>query len=370
MTSLSSRVDQFLCAALRGEKPPWPETDAEDFEQIFLQRSLHHGVQALVFYKSRNTGQQEAWPQKVREQLAGTLRLEAALDLFCTNELTGFLEELSRRNIAFLVTKGAALAQTHYPSSSLRPRVDTDLFIDFGDIENIRMALLESAYEVIPPIYKSHQFMGVSKRICDVSIIFDIHWRILNAPRFARTISFKEAQEQSVPLPGMDGCRTLNQVNALLLACMHRKGSEYHDQDRLIWLYDIHLLISAMTPGELEAFAQKAVDRNVLEACLDGLRRAQARFHTKAVDEVIDKLVLAKPDGTAARRFSDSNLSLLIDDMKCLPNMQSRLDLVGELFFPSPDFLMRKYGKGSWIWLPLLYLHQVVGGIVKRLSFR
>ncbi len=369
-TPVFSEVDQFLCKTLRGEQPYWPATSDEDFAQSFMQRARHHGVEALVFEQARNTPQWDSWPEQVREQLTHAMRTGVAFDLLRGYEVANLLVELTRRGIAFLVTKGEALARTHYASPALRSRCDTDLFIDLNDINRVQTALLESGYKVVPPIYKSHQFMGVKQHRTGTPVVFDIHWRILNAPQFARAIDFAEALEHSIPLPGMDGCRTLGSVDSLLLACMHRKGSVLHDEDRLIWLYDIHLLVSALTPEQLQAFVQKAAGKNAQAACLDGLQRAQTCFHTKIPAAALENLATTEPEVTLCRRFHASNLSLLLDDLRCLPGMRSRLGLLGELFFPPPQSLMRKYGRKNPFWLPLLYLRHILSGSSTRLSLR
>jgi len=368
--ALSHEVDQFLCAVLRGELLAWPSSGTGEFALSFFQRSRHHGVQALVFDRARSSPEWGGWPESIREQLADALRAGVAFELLRDHEIAKFLGTLAQRGIAFLLTKGEALARTNYSSSAMRTRCDTDLFIDIREIEPVRGALLESGYEVVAPIYKSHQFMGVARQKNDAAVIFDVHWRILNAPQFARVISFGEALEHSVPVPGMSACRTLGAVDSLLLACMHRKGSAWHDEGRLIWLYDIHLLVSAMAPEELMLFAGEAVDKNVQDAALDGLQRAKACFHTVVADEILEILKTEAPAGTAHERYRSSNLALLLDDFRSLPEIRAKFGLIRELFFPAPRLLMRKYGRKSRFWLLWLYMQQFLGGVAKRLTLR
>jgi hypothetical protein len=68
--------------------------------------------------------------------------------------------------------------------------------------------------------------------------------------------------------------------------------------------------------------------------------------------------------------LAESNLGLLIDDWKCLRDWQARRTLLAELFFPDAESLLRKYGKESRLWLPLLYLHHGLRGITRRLTLR
>jgi hypothetical protein len=68
------------------------------------------------------------------------------------------------------------------------------------------------------------------------------------------------------------------------------------------------------------------------------------------------------------RRLAHSNLWLLIADWKELPTAVDRCALLRELCFPSPQLLLRRYHKTNQMWLPVLYLRQIFGGIVKRLT--
>jgi len=367
MTSLPE-IDDLLCRILRGEEPAWPSPCDADFEHTFLDRAIHHGLQMLVYDLVNQTSEWQDWPESIRSQLAVEMRAAAAHDMLRSHCVSSLLGDLQQRNIPVLITKGEALARMIYTKPSLRARCDTDLFIDMKDIDRVRTALVDVGYTVIPPIYKSHQFSGV-KEFSGASIAFDIHWRILNAPQFARTISFTQALEHSVPIAGLPGGRTLSIEHSLLLACMHRQGSAVAERGRLIWLYDIHLLALNMTTEQWKRFADKAVRLGVQGACVSGLKDARTRFMTEIPDDSMQTLAQT-PARTLAKRFSTSNLSLLWDDMKSLPNRRTRRELIGELFFPSSGSLLKKYHKKRLLWLPLLYLQQVLGGMVKRLTLR
>lgn len=368
--NIETTVNRFVCRALRGEPAPWPVDDAEEFEQCFLQHADHHGVKALIFNQAHLLPCWESWPDSVREQLAAALRAATAFDLLRAHKVGAFLAELNRREIDFLIIKGDAVARTHYSSTSLRTRCDTDLFIGIKDLEGARTALLESGFEVIPPIYKSHQFVGASIPLGSTSIVFDVHWRILNASRYARVIGFTEALEHSIPLPGMESCRTLGPMDSLLLACMHRKGSENHDQDHLVWLYDIHLLVSSLSALELQEFALKAVRKNMQAECRDGMQKSRSCFATEVSDEVMRTLRSATPEMAWSRRFVESNLGLLADDIYHLPDIHSKLALLKELFLPSATFLLNRYEKRKAIWLPILYVRYMGAGFWERLLLK
>ena len=95
------------------------------------------------------------------------------------------------------------------------------------------------------------------------SVDVDLHWRSSNSPALARLMDYEEMQARAVPVPSLGPAAFAPcPVHALLFACIHRAGHEhapmYVDgvavpvKDRLIWLYDIHLLASKMQGAELE----------------------------------------------------------------------------------------------------------------------
>jgi len=364
-TLKGTAIDSLLSAILRGEPVDWPESYGREGIDELLDRAAHHGVQALVFEAIERENRWEFWPSEIRAGLLDACRAEAARDLLRSHVLGELLSALSKAGIPVLVIKGAAIAGMLYEHSRLRKRLDSDLFIHFKDIAAVRQVLASLDFSVYPPFFKSHQFVcGMEKGGTWVEI--DIHWRILNAARFARLLSFDEATKRSVPIPGLPGSRTLEATDALLLACAHRRGRESHDPDRLIWLYDIHLLAGTFSADSWQIFAQRAVAKGAQRACLDGLLTAKECFRTFVPDEVIQ--TLKKPELSGG--FASSNLALLIDDFRVLRDWPARSGLLRELFFPSPDALLERYEKRSRAWIPILYARQVFGGLARRLSLQ
>jgi hypothetical protein len=330
----------------------------------------HHGVEALIVEKTIDGDEKPDWPDEVRQELGAVVRNGAMTELWRTHKVEELLDVFDQRLLAVLIIKGEAVARTHYRSPEMRPRCDVDIFINIKDIREIKEILLDLSYQIITTTYKTHQFTAVALNNSGAAVAFDIHWRILNAPEFARTLDHEEAIAGSIALKGLEKGRTLNVVDSLLLACMHRSGSRFHDKNRLIWLYDIHLLISSMNDKLKLEFVAKAIHKNVQEACLDGLLAAQESLGTRISEEVIQGLRQpAKPRGWA-QKFRNSNLALLLDDFKSLGDAKSRLDLLRELFIPSSEALLTRYHKVSRLWLPWLYFYHMLSGIRNRLLLR
>ena len=77
----------------------------------------------------------------------------------------------------------------------------------------------------------------------------------------------------------------------------------------------------------LQDFATLAVERNVQKACSDGLSKAHERFLTEIPDQVSDVLASTELPRSLSRRFAESPVGLLLDDLKCLPDQTSRFAL-------------------------------------------
>jgi hypothetical protein len=335
-----------------------------------MQCCQHHGVQSLLYHRMQDQEEWAGWPLELRHALEESSKAGVAQEMLRAHYLRKLLNGFSDQGVTCLLTKGEALASTVYSIPGTRTRCDSDLFIRIADIARARQAALDSGFVIASPVYKTHQFTVRRAGEAPDVFEFDVHWRILNAPRYARALSFDEAYERSVEVPGTESVRMLNAVDALLLACMHRVASDWHDQERLIWIYDIHLLVSMMTPLQLDDFADRAVRLNIQMSCLDGLIRSRACLGTVLPDDVMDKLASPETPRTLSHRYAESNLGLLIDDWKNLSDSQARRALVRELFLPTGDSLLDKYGKHERWWLPLLYLRQVFGGLAERLTLK
>lgn len=362
-------MDDLLCQILRNEQPDWPVNAGPEFAQELFDKSLSHGIHGLVWEKCHHTVDWQRWPETLRAELERVAKLGAAADLLRIHRVAAALEELRQQNVDVLTLKGGALAHTHYSSPGLRVRSDTDLLIRIVDIEQVCGILSESGFDVVPPIYKSHQFRAVSWQADRAPIVLDVHWRISNHPRYARFLEFGAAWGASIALEGHPGVHTLCPVDSLMLACVHRDCNLREGRDRLIWLYDIHLLASQMSEQEMMEFAESAVARRVQDPCAAGISQARALLKTKCPEKALEPLFSRDGIQTGVSRFAESNLALLMDDFRCLPG-KSRWSLARELLFPAPRHLLSKYGKQNRLWLPWLYLRQAFSGAFKRLSLR
>ena len=209
----------------------------------------------------------------------------------------------------------------------------------------------------------------------------DVHWRINNSQILAKLMSYQELAARSVSLPALGpDARALADVDALLLACIHRTGhtnAPYQVPDatglagdRLIWLYDIHLLFSRMAAAEQEEFAERAAEKEIRAICRDALQRSADCFGTPIPARVRGVLEAPGPVEASARYFSGGSLRQMVGDFLALERWRDRWTWLRETAFPPEDYMRRKYPDSPRGWLPLLYLRRGLGGMAKRIGAR
>jgi hypothetical protein len=209
--------------------------------------------------------------------------------------------------------------------------------------------------------------------------VLDVHWRISNTQLFSRALRYEELSARAVSLEalGEHACG-LAPAHALLHACLHRahhlhspmivNGAPGADGDRLIWIYDIHLLVETMLLADLVEFAVLAEGKRVRAICHDGLLRANRCFATRIPEEVHLALTSKGPVEPSAALLRTGRLRHLLTEIRSLPRWKDRLTLLREHLIPSEDYMLEKYSVSSRAWLPILYLKRGIHGAWKRLQ--
>jgi hypothetical protein len=290
-------------------------------------------------------------------------------------ELRAVLDGLAAEGLPALVIKGAHLAMSHYPSPELRPRSDTDLLIREQDRAAVRACLGRLGYAPLPHVtggvaFTQCQFWRIDR--AGVRHGLDVHWRVANPRAFADRLTWDGLQRGRVSLPALGGhAFAPSAPHALMLACLHRTA--HHDNsDRLIWLFDIRLLASAMSSGGWEAVADLSARTGLAGVVASGLRAAERKLRACVPPEVLKRL-----DGTAAgavepdlQRFVEgrqSPLGVLFSDWRRLTGWRLRSAFLREHLFPPAEYMARKYRVDTRGALPFLYVHRLVAGCTRWL---
>lgn len=356
---------ELVSRSLSGGGASWPAAAAPD-PGVLLRETRDAGVQPLLHWHLDRSGDLATWPPSIVEALFGARRAHAIVEELRRAELNRVAAALADRGVRFLVAKGAALAYTHYPEPSLRPRRDTDVVVRRTDAAAIRDAMAHLGYATPPQVSGDlilHQFHRSRVDRHGVQHAFDFHWKVSNVAVFADVLGFDELWRDSLDVPDFAGLRAPSAVHALLLACTHRVA-HHNDRGDLVWVYDIGLLVRALG-ARLEAFADLAIERRMAAVCERGLRLAVRWF-----DAPVDEPVLARLQAAAARGHEPSarflggrlrELDLLVEDLAAVDGW-SRLRLLWQHAFPAPSYVMNLYATSNRALLPVLYARRLLRG--------
>lgn len=374
----TTSVDPLICAALRAERPPWPWSADAAEASAMLQRAGFHGVAALLHDQQQHADWPAAVMQPLREQALG----QAMWELRHQQVLTQALAALRELAVEPVLIKGTAMGYSLYPDPVLRARGDTDLLIPTDARERVDAALQSLGFHRSAGVsgeFVSYQANYVMRTPDGGTHALDLHWKINNSELLSGLFAYEELREQAQRLPrlsphALGACR----VHALLLACMHRSTHKHnpyyvqeeahHDPDRLVWLYDIHLLAAHLTPGEWDEFSRLAREKGLRAVCLEGMAQAQAFFRTAYPVPVLAALAARGRSEPAARYLSGGGLRRGWMDFAALGNGSRRLQWLRESIFPPVSYMRAKFpNQPAWT-LPWLYLRRSFGGAARRLA--
>ena len=356
-------------AMLNGMPIHLPESTLEQL----LELAQEQGVVPLLHHQLQATSSSAKAPEALMEKLHAQATLEAATELARNHELRQVLTALADGGIQPLLMKGTPLAYLIYPSPTLRPRCDTDLLFPITDKENTIHILTALGYQfpnAVSGNFVRLQATCIKKEKNGFMHQLDLHWKISNQPYFAGILLYEELTKNALSVPELGShARTLALADALLFACLHRAGHAAEGEgNRLIWLYDIHLLCEALTANELEYFIGQARTHRVAALCLDALEQTQLRFHTRLSDTILSQLKdsSSQPE-PSARYLQKSRLAQFKCNLALLPTTMDKLAYMGETLFPSQSYILTKYKTRNRLLLPLLYLHRFILGCKKQI---
>jgi len=359
---------------LQNKNPNWPvtKTNNTSLEERVIQTGLQHGVLSLCTYLLFNTPAWNTIPEAFRNQLKNSIRQETVSEMAKSYELKNVLDLLAQKDIQPLLLKGAPLSYSHYLQPYLRSRCDTDLlFPNKQSADNAWQLLQEIGYSrpnTVSGDLVSYEFACSKTDKFGFIHTLDCHWAISNNQLFACRLPFQELKEHAITVLDIaDHALAPDNIHALLLACMHRFAHKpYGDAGRLIWLYDIHLLVSSLSQTQWDQFISWATEKKICNICLDGLQETTSALATPIADDVKNALYKKGKMEDVTASMGDTQWRMALLDFQALPGWQKRLRLLREHLFPSSEYILEKYRTDNHLLLPFLYILRGLQGITKR----
>jgi hypothetical protein len=267
--------------------------------------------------------------------------------------------------VPFLVLKGAALARWLYPAPYLRPRSDLDLLLPDREVVAEAAAALAPAGYVLAdqfapePIYeaKLQRAAGPSTHTIDA------HWRMASDRVFFDCLQFDELAADARPVPGLDGALGLGPIHALLNACVHRVTNlRVTDGDRLLWLFDVHLLALGLDDAAWSTLVRLAAERRLAGPCGSAVAAATALFKTRVPAPVRAELARAASRESFRMERAASFRHYVWHSFLRL-GWRKGPAFLWRMAFPSFEHMRCQFGVQDPAHLPAAYLRRLLRGV-------
>jgi hypothetical protein len=378
MVHTNADLDNLLCAVLREEGRTLPWGYAADIEPSFLERAYYHGLSPLLFEYLRHFS---GWPSTLVEATHRTVTAGIFWEVGHHRLLGDVLDQLAAASIRPILFKGTALAYGVYANPVWRTRADTDLIVQEKDRRRTGEILSGLGFQRATGVTGEVISYQESYSISDVGggrHVIDLHWRINNSEFLSRMFSYEELAEYGQTLPRLHGAIAAGPVHALLLACMHTathrqipyyvNGAAHYGGDRLIWLYDIHLIARSLSPSQWKNVAEIAAAKGLRQTTRECLELATRNFGTPCPAEIRAELsVMGEP---AAAYMAAGAIRRGAIDFWAIDGVTKKTKFVRELLFPSQAYMREKYAVPAGKRVLLLFIRRIFEGLTKRFAIK
>lgn len=361
---------RWIASTLRGECPAWPFGLGDPEIDRLLHTAQAEGVVGLLAERLLKRPDAGLAPSALLGILRRREQRDASLELMRESEYRRLLETLGTAALQPVIIKGTALAYSLYRQPHWRSRCDLDLvFRNRAAALSVIVLLREAGYRrpnAVDGDWITQAITLVKRDSLGITHSLDLHWSPINQPALAATLGFAEIAEAAHKLPSLGPhARIPAPSHALLIACLHRIANIRTGRaNRLIWLYDIHLLSETLDPDQWRWLEALARARGIAGLLLDGLLAARDRLGTRLPDETVETLQdAAASQWRTPARFASERAALL-SDLRALPGWRAPSRLLREHLLPSADYMRIKYA-GTDHPLPVLYLRRILNRLLR-----
>lgn len=372
-------AEKLICAVIRGEPALWPSNENDAFAERVFERALYHGVAPLLHEYLKS---EDVWPDELCARLRTRAVGHAMWELRHEQAIARAVDALSGAGLRPVLIKGSALAYSLYPNPVLRTRGDTDLIVASDHMHTADRVLTGIGFTrdlgVGAEVVSYHSSYSWSAPDITEHTI-EVHSRIGISRLISNLLPYEELVEHAIPLPRLsDSALGHGAIDALFITCLHRSthrhkpyyagGNAYYGANRLIWLYDLHLVSEHLSEPQWRQFLERAKKKGFITVSREGLFAARQCFHSSIPSFVLHELAKGDADEMVTRCINASHFGQQWLDLRTLRGMNSKLHFVRQLLFPPAEFMHNKYRSVRLNWLPWLYTRRMIDVTLKRLD--
>lgn len=381
-TNLPRNADQVyrsICLTLsdRMDQVDWASFTLADWA-LLRKMADTEGVAPLMHWTfKRSKVETLNVPRAISSQLETAYYNNVALNQLLFTELGRILEALDEAVIPVIVLKGASLAETLYPDVALRPMSDLDLLVPRQHLVAAERSLQLLGYSKEHPYYSLRLNRRIGHHLnfkggASGNVEVEIHWSLIAGDEDWRTPPISWFWEQTKEWEGRRPALIFTPTAQLLYLASHLTLQHSVTEARLLWLYDINLLIrqnkDSLNWPELITQAQ---DYGWESAMYAALNKVEEYFNPSIPEPILE--VLAQTHDQRAnylvhRKTQPTQTDITTSWNRLLSlSWPARLHYVIVKTFPSPDFIRWLYDpQPEWLW-PLYYPYRWLSLIGKGL---
>lgn len=227
---------------------------------VLAAEAERHGL-APIFHAFTRRRAAEL-PPEMAARLGASYRQNKARGIILLDEAARLSTALEERGVPCIPLKGAALAEDLYGDPTLRPMTDVDLLIPHDAIPVAREVMLAAGYEEeegdLREDFQEEFRSEISYfRARPLPCRVEVHWSLLNFG--GQEAWTAEAIRRSVMTPRG---RRMSDEDTLLYLAAH--AAYHHQNDRLIWEFDVALLLQSRAAAMDEAVTGDLAQRHRL----------------------------------------------------------------------------------------------------------
>lgn len=330
-----------------------------------------HGLAPIFHaFSQRRAGE---LPPRMAARLASAYSHNKARGIILLAEAKRLSQALEDKGVPCIPLKGAALAEDLYQDPTLRPMTDVDLLIPQAALPIAREVMLAAGYEEeegdLREDFQEEFRSEISWfRARPLPCRVEIHWSLLNFG--GQEAWTAEAIERSIVTPRG---RRLSDEDTLLYLAAH--AAYHHQNDRLIWEFDVALLLQTRAAAMDEGITGHLAQQHRLLMPFRWALETGERLGIPApphLASVVRMRHVGRIERWLVRFARDPQLASAVRNVMTIrntPGWRRRGRLVMAKLFPDRKHLqVRHQARGFWPWIYTRRLLSLAGRFV--LAFR
>lgn len=331
-----------------------------------VEEALTQRIAPLLFQWIDLPGHQSIVPSDLRNRLKRELIQHTAWNLLLTTELSAILVACEQRGVPCIPIRGPMLAEKLYGDRSVRQMDDLDLLVHRKDLSTVKRIFERFGYQQHEQRPGFHEDFSYSLEFVHPNhgFIVEPHWTLAYPPHLdvtsMQTVWMRCQRRRWRDIEIL----CLSCEDLILHLCLHiqHKGR----QAPLLWFYELDTLIrqhEAKLDWNIIIEQVRLMEQSA--AIADVLTVSAKTFHSPILDSVAEQLI-------DPPRHSPSPLFSVIDKetlAQSLPNSGEEFALLAtlgtfkdkfryilSLVFPTPQYMIRRYGTSAPVKLVGWYL--------------